>query len=72
VTITQIHGQMRQVGERFVIAMFHPAAALHQAALKSVLMEDFAKLPELLEEARATLGGSQRKGKKPKLKKKPD
>lgn len=70
-TITQIHGQMRQVGERFVIAMYHPAAALHQAALKSVLMEDFAKLPELLKEARAALGGSQRKGKKPGLKKKP-
>jgi uracil-DNA glycosylase family 4 len=63
--ITQIHGQMRQVGERFVIAMYHPAAALHQAALKSVLMQDFAKLPELLEEARAALGGSERKGKKP-------
>ena len=70
-TITQIHGQMRQVGERFVIAMYHPAAALHQAALKSVLMEDFAKLPELLAEARAALRRSERKGKKPRLKKKP-
>lgn len=69
-TITQIHGQMRQVGERFVIAMYHPAAALHQAALKSVLMEDFAKLPELLAEARAALRRSERKGKKPRLKKK--
>jgi uracil-DNA glycosylase len=69
--ITQIHGQMRQVGERFVIAMYHPAAALHQQSLKSVLMQDFAKLPELLEAARAALGGSPRKGKKPGPKKKP-
>src|SRR5919108_6313933 len=69
--ITQIHGQMRQVGDRFVIAMFHPAAALHQAALKSVLMADFAKLPELLEEARAALGRSKGQRKKPRLKKKP-
>lgn len=32
--ISQVHGQMRRVGDRFVIAMFHPAAALHQGSLK--------------------------------------
>jgi len=56
--ISQIHGQMRKVGERYVISMFHPAAALHQAALKPAILADFAKLPELLEEARAALGRS--------------
>ena len=56
--ITQIHGQMRKVDDRFVIAMFHPAAALHQAALKPAIMADFAKLPELLKDARAALGKS--------------
>lgn len=56
--ISQIHGQMQKVGDRFVIAMFHPAAALHQAALKPAIMADFAKLPELLKEARAALGKS--------------
>ena len=54
--ISQIHGQMRKVGERYVIAMFHPAAALHQAALKPAILADFAKLPELLKEARTALG----------------
>lgn len=54
--ISQIHGQMRKVGERYVISMFHPAAALHQAALKPAILADFAKLPELLDEARAALG----------------
>ena len=54
--ITQIHGQMRQVGDRFVIAMFHPAAALHQLSLKETIMADFARLPELLKEARAARG----------------
>ena len=54
--ISQIHGQMRKVGERYVIAMFHPAAALHQAALKPAILEDFAKLPTLLKEARIGLG----------------
>ncbi len=56
--ISAVHGQMKKVGERYVIAMFHPAAALHQAALKPAILADFAKLPELLKEARAGLGKS--------------
>jgi len=58
VKITQVHGQMKRVGGRFVIAMFHPAAALHQAALKPAILADFARLPQLLEQARAELGKS--------------
>jgi uracil-DNA glycosylase len=54
--ISAVHGQMRKVGDRYVIAMFHPAAALHQAALKPAILADFAKLPELLKQARAGLG----------------
>jgi uracil-DNA glycosylase family 4 len=54
--ITAVHGQMRKVGERYVIAMFHPAAALHQASLKPAIVSDFAKLPKMLEEARKGLG----------------
>ncbi|HEX6034190.1 MAG TPA: uracil-DNA glycosylase [Anaerolineales bacterium] len=64
--ITQIHGQMRKVSERFVIAMYHPAAALHRLSLKSEVMADFAKLPDLLKEARRELGKSTLKGKVPK------
>ena len=67
--ITQIHGQMRKVGDRFVIAMFHPAAALHNLSLKPEIMADFAKLPELLKEARAERGRSGAKVKEPKKKK---
>jgi DNA polymerase len=55
VKISQVHGQMRRVGDRFVIAMFHPAAALHQAALKPSILADFGKLPQLLEQARTAL-----------------
>jgi len=54
--ISAVHGQMRKIGDRYVIPMFHPAAALHQAALKPAILADFAKLPELLEDARAGLG----------------
>jgi DNA polymerase len=68
--ITQIHGQMRKVDDRFVIAMYHPAAALHQISLKSVIMADFARLPELLKEARAESGGAGPKVKEATKKKK--
>ncbi len=54
--ISAVHGQMRKVGDRYVVAMFHPAAALHQASLKPVILADFAKLPQLLEQARKGLG----------------
>ena len=53
--ISTVHGQMRRLGDRFVIAMFHPAAALHQAALKPAILKDFAQLPKLLEQARGAL-----------------
>ncbi len=60
VKITSVHGQMRQVGERFMIPMFHPAAALHQSALKPSILADFANLPDQLEEARKVLGRTAR------------
>src|SRR5512137_1121391 len=56
--ISSVHGQMRRMGDRFVIAMFHPAAALHQAALKPAILKDFAELPKLLDQARAALKNS--------------
>ncbi len=54
--ISSVHGQMRRIGDRYVIAMFHPASALHQPSLKPAIMADFARLPELIKEARAGLG----------------
>jgi len=69
--ISQVHGEMRKVGHRYVIAMFHPAAALHQAALKPTILSDFAKLPEQLNEARKALGRPVRKIKKVEPKKDP-
>lgn len=53
--ISAIHGQMSKVGKRFVIPMFHPAAALHNPAYLPLIKQDFAKLPELLEIARNEL-----------------
>ncbi|HPR35896.1 MAG TPA: uracil-DNA glycosylase [Anaerolineaceae bacterium] len=46
--ISQIHGKSHKVGKRLVVTMYHPAAALHQPALRPALVEDFSKLPQLL------------------------
>jgi DNA polymerase len=53
--ISAVHGQMRKIGDRFVIPMFHPAAALHNPTYLPLIKADFAKLPELLEVARKEL-----------------
>jgi len=36
-----------------VVAMFHPAAALHQPQYRSSIEQDFKKLPELIAKAEA-------------------
>ena len=46
--ISSVHGQARQIGGRLVVAMFHPAAALHQPSLKQSVIDDFKKLPALI------------------------
>ncbi|MCX6067905.1 MAG: uracil-DNA glycosylase [Chloroflexi bacterium] len=55
VKITQVHGQMRKIGGRFMIAMFHPAAALHNPTYLPHIKADFAKLPGQLDVARKEL-----------------
>jgi uracil-DNA glycosylase family 4 len=50
--ISAIHGRARRIDGRIVVAMFHPAAALHQPALRDSIEDDFRRLPEILAEAR--------------------
>jgi DNA polymerase len=49
--ISSVHGQAMKVKGRLVIAMYHPAAALHQQSLKPVVEQDFSRLPELIAQA---------------------
>jgi len=56
VKISAVHGQMKKIEDRYVIPMFHPAAALHQPQLKPSILGDFANLPGQLNEAREALG----------------
>lgn len=49
--ISAIHGRARNINGRLVIAMYHPAAALHQAALKETIRADFKKIPTIIAQA---------------------
>ncbi|HUP27480.1 MAG TPA: uracil-DNA glycosylase [Chloroflexia bacterium] len=50
--ISQIHGTARMVDGRMCVAMYHPAAGLHQASLADIIRADFRKLPVYLEQSR--------------------
>jgi DNA polymerase len=49
--ISAIHGQEQMKDGRLVMPFYHPAAALHQPKLRSVVEEDFAKMASLLARA---------------------
>lgn len=49
--ITRIHGQPRKFGNRLIVPMMHPAAALHQPQNRPLIEEDFRRLPEILAQA---------------------
>jgi uracil-DNA glycosylase family 4 len=49
--ISKIHGQPKRFDGRLIVPMYHPAAALHQAALRGAIEDDFKKLPKWLAEA---------------------
>ena len=50
--ISSIHGHASMIKGRLIVPMFHPAAALHQPSLKPQIIEDFKKLPALLEQTK--------------------
>jgi DNA polymerase len=49
--ISTIHGRARKKDDYICIAMYHPAAGLHQNSLKDVIREDFKKIPLVIAEA---------------------
>lgn len=51
--ISAIHGRPVWVGSRLIVPMYHPAAALHQPALRDSILADFAGLPRFIELARS-------------------
>jgi len=64
--ISVIHGRARKRDDYICIAMYHPAAGLHQASLKDVIREDFKKIPLIIAEADRMVSESLPKPLKPK------
>jgi uracil-DNA glycosylase family 4 len=59
--ISKIHGKaMRrnipELGTRIFYALYHPAAALYNGSMREVLIEDFKKIPKVLEAVRDDKG----------------
>ncbi len=48
VSISRVHGQPKRIADIIYVPMFHPAAALHQSRYRSLIEQDFAKLPQLV------------------------
>ncbi len=49
--ISAIHGRARKKDGYICIAMYHPAAGLHQNSLKDIIRDDFKKIPLVIAEA---------------------
>lgn len=52
-TISKIHGQPKEIAGMCYVPMYHPAAALHQGNLREIMLNDFRKLPGIVERASA-------------------
>ncbi len=51
-TISKVHGQAKVRDGVHFMPMYHPAAALHAGNMRKVILEDFQKIPAVLEQAR--------------------
>src|SRR5256885_8352543 len=49
--ISFIHGRGSKIDGRICIAMYHPAAGLHQQNLKDTIRSDFKRIPQIMADA---------------------
>lgn len=49
-TISQIHGQLIEVGTQAYLPLYHPAAALYNGSMRQTLLDDFAKIPGYMDQ----------------------
>lgn len=47
--ISQVHGQPKRANGQVYLPLFHPAAALYNGAMRQTLIDDFIKIPIILE-----------------------
>ena len=69
--ISSIHGRARKIDGRICIAMYHPAAGLHQQSLKDTIRSDFKKIPQIMADAERKSVEEQGKTEELKLKEEP-
>ncbi len=48
-SISVVHGQPKRFHGRIYLPLFHPAAALYNGSMRQTLIDDFAKIPAILE-----------------------
>ncbi len=53
-SISRIHGQPKQIGDRLIVPMFHPAAALRNPKWRTAIADDFNRLPQLIANVEAS------------------
>ena len=56
--ISKIHGQTAWRDGRLIVPMYHPAAALHQPKLRSVIIHDFNQLKDLISKEKERLAAA--------------
>jgi uracil-DNA glycosylase len=69
--ISAIHGRARKIDGRICIAMYHPAAGLHQQSLKESIRSDFKKIPLVIAEAERLAAEGKMKAEPPRAKEEP-
>ena len=47
--ISQVHGEPKSYNGQVYLPLFHPAAALYNGGKRQTLLDDFAKIPNILE-----------------------
>lgn len=47
-SIGQVHGQPKRYKGRVYLPLFHPAAALYNGSMRQTLMEDFGRIPAII------------------------
>jgi uracil-DNA glycosylase family 4 len=51
-SISRVHGKVFKKGNRYFVALYHPAAALHQGSLRETILNDFKAIPKLLKKVK--------------------
>lgn len=49
-SISQVHGQPKRLKGQVYLPLFHPAAALYNGGLRQTLLDDFARIPAILQQ----------------------